>query len=215
MDINEIWTAIDSWVDWFLAGIFVLLLFNLFLPLYLGWAYISQQQFHQKYNLQPSSLFIQQSTILEELPSMDDIEIPESEARGELPQRYVQLQSTDLFVPAGSAELGKLAETAEKQDTAVQEVRQKPRIDGFEIVGRIFGQGDAKASILRKMDTEEAENMRTFVAREGDYLENTDIRVITISDTMVQLTSPKHRVTTLQFDVDQISQRIRESIEIR
>lgn len=215
MEINQIWEAIDSSIDWFLSGIVVLVLFNLLLPLYVSWIYLSQQEFHQKHKLQPSSLFIRQSKMLGELPRMDNIDTPEPEGRRKLPQRYAQLQSTDLFIPIGSAELGELAETDEERDPSEQPVPQKPRVDGFEIVGRIFGKGDAKASILRRMGGDGGENVRTFVAREGDFLENTDIRVITISDTMVQLTSPKHRVTTLQFDVDQISRRIRESIEIR
>jgi len=216
MEIGEIWKTIDSRIDWFLAGTIGLLLCNLLLPLYVGWTYISQEKFHRKHNLQPSTLFIEQSKMLEDLPTMDDIEISEPEGRRELPQQYVQLQSTDLFIAPGSAELGELVESGGQEDTSnVQQVQQKPRVDGFEIVGRIFGKGDAKASILRKMGGDGGENVTTYVAREGDYLENTDIRVITISDTMVQLNSPEHRVTTLQFDVDQISQRIRESIKLR
>lgn len=214
MEIGEIWDRIDFRVDWFLAGIITLILLDLLIPLYMGWVYMTLEDFHQKYQLQPSEIFVQQAKKLENLPTMDDVEIPEPEGLKSLPKQYTRLQSTDLFLPPDATNIGPLNEGQGGGDTSPQVV-QKPPIEGYQIIGRIFGRGESKASILRKTGGEGAKTSTTYVAKEGEYLENTDIRVVTISDTMVQLTSPEHRVTTFQFEVDKVSERIRDSIQIR
>lgn len=213
MDIAETWETIDSRVDWYLFGIVSLLILNILLPLYIGWEYLNQQDFYTKHNLQESEIFVEKAKMLEDLPTMDDIEISPPEGLQDLPERFVALKSTDLFLPPGGQNIGAPV-AGEDGDTEPQQ-RQLPRVSGYEVVGRITGKGDVKASVIRKMGGEGEETVTTYIAREGEYLENTDVKVVNISDTMVQLTKPEHRVTDLQFEIDKISEKIRQSIQLQ
>lgn len=226
MDIYETWETIDSKVDWFLTGIISLLLLNLLVPVYVGWEYMNLQSFHDKFNLQESDIFVEKAKMLEDLPSMDDIEVEPHQAKDELPEGFAALQESTMFLPAGSTDIGELQTVqtgggTEAEGEGEQTEPREPPITGYEIVGRITGKGELKASVIRKLSSEsdgggaEESAQPTFIAREGEYLQNSDVKVVDISDTSVQLDMPGHRVTTFQFEIDKISQKIRQSITLQ
>lgn len=205
IDFRKIRDWFRNSVDWLFYGMVGLAALNGLFGLYLAWTIFMTPGFYDRYELVRSSAIVNQASGLEEIPSMEEIEADTPSSAGSLPTRYVELRRETLFVPL-EARLQDVPEGA-SEDTGTREVL--PRIEGYEVVGRITGQGDARVSIL-----ERTEDGRTFVAREGEYLEDTDIKVATVSDTLVMLRKPEHRPTQFQFETDRMQQNIQNSIRL-
>ena len=136
---------------------------------------------------------------------MEQLEADTPSSGGSLPTRYVGLGEGTLFVPLEARLREGPAETT--GDTGPE--KTLPRIQGYEIVGRITGQAGDRVSILKR-----TKDGRTFVAREGEFLEDTDIRVALVSDTLVMLKKPEHRATRFQFETDRMQENIQNSIRL-
>lgn len=202
IDFKEIWDWITTSADWLLYGIVALSSLNVLFGLYFAWSIMTQSDFFSKYNLNKSQQFVQQAEQLEPVPAMDEIDVPTPESQKSLPTRYVKLRKTNLFTPLGYRAVAQPvpADTEPKQ-------KELPSIKGYQIVGRISGQGEERVSMLRRTD-----DGKTFVAREGEFLADTDIKVARVSDTVVLLKQPAHKPTRFQFKTDQIEQRLKEGI---
>lgn len=210
MDFGEIWQTIDERVDWLIAGIIFLLVANLCSGGYLFYIYSSQQDFHQQYNIPRTGGYEEEKKQLQNMPSMAEIEIEPPEETKPFPERYAELEGTDLFVSMAERmkEVPQQKPQQAKGDGSdTQQKKVLPPVTGFEIMGRIVGKSDTGISVIRNKEKD-----KTYVAREGQYLEDTEIKVIAISDTKVQLKKPEHKVTTLRFEVDEMSEEISEYI---
>lgn len=202
IDLSELWHTINESVDWLLGGIFALLALNALFMLYFAWTVVSEPNFFDKYSLTESDRFVAKAKSLEEVPSLEELEVEPPEVDSRLPQRYVDLKETKIFMPLGNRQLQSettLAKSGKKQ-------RQLPKIEGYEIVGRIAGGGGGSVSVLKR-----TEDGRTFIAKEGERLnKQSDIKVENVTDTMVRLTQPQHRPTVFQFSTDEIKEGIRK-----
>lgn len=214
MDIQQIWETINQRVDWLWAGILSLLIGSLVVGGYGAMFYLNKEDVLDKHGLGGLRSLEVDENVLEDLPDLDEIEVePPSEAE-EFPERYAELKGTDLFIPLAGRGVSesKLAELpGEQSGSDTEDVDKKPTlppIEGFEITGRILGDEDeVKIGLLKR-----TEDDRMFIAREGEYLEGTEIQVKNISDTTIRLAKPQHRETEFQFDVDRMSQQIKEQI---
>lgn len=205
IDFQAAWSWVTS-VDWLWAGIVLLLALNVLLGSYFAWVVLTGPSFFEKYNLSRSAPIVRQAQNLEDVPSMDQIKVETPSRDTPVPQKYTNLESNNLFMPADArSEVGPERESGENGFR-----KELPAIKGYEIVGRVSAQrGDDKSMIRRKNDG------KTFVASEGEYIGNSDIKVTTVTDTLVKLSQPKHRTTTLQFKSDQIEERMRKYIHLQ
>ncbi|MFB6354960.1 MAG: hypothetical protein ABEJ65_00395 [bacterium] len=209
MEVGEMWEAINQSVDWFWAGLITLVVLNLMAIGYFSWVYMGRQDFHTKHNLQPSSIFVQQAQKIEKIPEMEDIKVPPPESSGNLPQKFRQLQHTAMFTPSGLKTVEAPLKTARK-DTATKKKKTKktvkPPIKGFKIVGRVSSPDTvSRVGMIKRL-----KDQKHLTAREGEYLSNTDVKVVKISDTAIFLDQPDHRVTPFQFKLDKMSERIKK-----
>jgi Tfp pilus assembly protein PilP len=210
IDPKELWNWLRSSVDWWFYGMVTLASLNLILAVYLVWSFVTAPDFFMKYQLTPSASLVQKAQNLQEVPSPEEIETEPVEKQQSIPSRYGQLHKENLFVPFDQRGEEVLAEEPSETDEDTQPEETLPRIEGFEIVGRITGQGSNQVSMVKRTD-----DGKTFVAREGEYLKETDVKVVTVTDTMVRLNRPQHRATRYQFRTDEIEGRIRDAIRIR
>lgn len=203
MEIGELWEILEGRINWFFAGLGILVLLNLIFTTLLVLIFWGGKDFFTRNNLQPTSLIMAKQNKLEEIPDMDEIKISKKETRSPFPERYADLKESDLFVPPSERDNQKIVkENSEKKE------RRKPPIEGFEMVGRIYGKSDEKVTVLRN-----SSSGKTYVAREGEYLENTDIVVEEITARLVRLNQPDHRSTTFRFKTDEISKQIKEFVD--
>lgn len=205
IDFRQIRDWFRNSVDWLFYGMAVLAALNGLFGIYLAWTIFMTPEFYERYELVRSSTIVNQASDMEEVPDLEEIEADTPSSGGSLPTRYVELHQETLFVPL-EARLQDVPEGT-SEDTGAREVL--PRIEGYEVVGRITGQAGDRVSILKR-----TEDGRTFVAREGEYLEDTDIKVATVSDTLVMLRKPDHRPTQFQFETDRMQQNIQNSIRL-
>lgn len=206
IDFRELWNRINESVDWLLASLIGLLVLNALFGSYLIWAVMFQADFYKKYDIGPSDKYESINKNLAEPTSMEEIDVEPPSTGGALPPRYDQLKTTSLFVPLG----GRVSQVAQSDTVTEDKQKKLPKIQGYTIIGRITGQGDDQAGMLKRID-----DGKTFVVREGEYLENTDIKVKNVTDTVVQLSQPEHRPTSFQFKTDQIKERIRRQIKFQ
>lgn len=192
-------------VDWLFFGMVGLAVLNVLFGVYLAWTILMTPAFFDRYELARSSTIVEQASGLEEVPPLEELEADTPSSGGSLPTRYVELGKGTLFVPLEARLKGVPEGTSD--DTAPE--KTLPRIEGYEVVGRITGQAGDRVSILKR-----TEDGRTFVAREGEFLEDTDIKVATVSDTLVMLKQPEHRPTRFQFETDRMQQNIQNSIRL-
>ncbi|MFP4687116.1 MAG: hypothetical protein ACLFN5_03300 [bacterium] len=212
MDLQEIWEQIDNRVDWFIAGIIALFVANIAAIFILAGIYLKEEDFFQQHNLQPTGDIEEQLAILEKIPELEEIDIPEHEEAGDLPEKFVELHGSELFIPLPQRDRTPdiLEEPVMGDDGETTEiVRRDPLVEGYQIVGRVIDQDkEIKIGMLKK-----EEDGSIFIAREGEYLDGTDIQILDISDTIIRIDRPEHRVTELQFDVDKMSQEIEQFIK--
>lgn len=201
IDLRELWYWINDNVDWLLAGVFALVVLNGLFFLYFAWTIMTEPSFFEKYKVAKSASFVAKAKSLKEVPEMEELEVEPPQIRREMPQRYVDLKQTKMFIPIGqrtTQSTVKVAKTTRK--------KQLPKIEGYEVVGRIAGNGSGGVSVLKR-----TRDGRTFIAKEGERLnKQTDIKVKAVTDTMVVLTQPRHRPTTFQFATDEIKEGIRK-----
>jgi hypothetical protein len=209
MDFQELWEQINNRVDWFIAGIIALFLVNIAVAFLLVGVYLTDEDFYQT----PVGDIQEQMAILDRIPDPEDIEIPEHQKAGELPERYAELQGSELFIP-----LAQRRQTPQMLEEPVmngegETVEVKPRqplIAGFQIVGRVIDKNrDIKIGMLKR-----EEDGSIFIAREGEYLEGTEIKVVDIADTVITIDKPEHRITKLQFDMDKMHQELEQFIKL-
>lgn len=210
IDFKELWNWLQSSVDWWFYSIVILAGFNVLLALYLVWSFKASSDFFTKYQLTPSTTLVQKAQNLQDVPDQEEIEIETGEKQRSIPSRYAQLHEENLFVPFGQRHQEVPVKEEPDDDVDTQPKETLPRIEGFEIVGRITGQGTNRVSMVKRTD-----DGKTFVAREGEYLEETDVKVVTVTDTMVRLNRPEHRPTSFQFRTDEIQGRIRDAVRIQ
>ncbi len=211
MDFADLWETVNENVDWLIAAVIALFVIDVVLGGYLFYVYTSRRNFHKKHDIRKTGGYEEQKKKLRNLPSLAEIEVEPPEETKAFPERYTELEGTDLFVSLaermksgpGPAKPQKLS--ADKSDT--QQKRVLPPITGFEVMGRIVGKEDTGIGVIK-----DVEKGKTYVAREGDYLKDTEIRVVAISDTEIRLKKPEHQVTSLQFKMDQMSEEIRRFI---
>lgn len=206
IDFQAIWNSLTTSVDWLLYGIVFLVGLNVVFGIYFGWTVLTQPDFFTRYSLSRSSNLVQQAQQLEPVPSMEEIDVNPPEKQGELPTRYVELRSTNLFTPMGRRSSA-IAKKTTGGTKPAQKKKELPKIEGYQIVGRIAGQASKRVSMLKRVD-----DGKTFIAREGEFLDNTDIKVAKISDTVVLLKQPSHKPTRFQFTTDEIEERLRQGI---
>ncbi len=213
MDFQELWEQINNRVDWFIAGIIALLLANIAVAFMLVGVYLTEEDFYQTHNLTPVGDIQEQMAILDRIPDFEDIEIPEHQKAGELPERYAELQGSELFIPLAQRRqtLEMIQEPVMNGEGETVDVKpRQPLIAGFRIVGRVIDKNrDIKIGMLKR-----EEDSSIFIAREGEYLEGTEIKVVDIADTVIKIDKPEHRVTKLQFDVDKMHQELKQFIKL-
>ncbi len=207
IDLKAIWETLTTSVDWLLCGIVFLVSLNVLFGFYFAWTVMAQPNFFTKYNVGRSRTFVLQAKQLGTVPKMEEIEVPPPEQSKPLPARYAKLRSTNLFTPLGDRSG---AVTTRLVDTRTKRKKKLPKIEGYQIMGRVSGEAIDRVSILNRLS-----DGNTFVAREGEYLKNTEIKVSKISDTRVLLEQPGHRPTPLRFTTDEIQQRLRQVITLR
>ncbi len=219
MDIQQMWEEIDQRVDWLLAGAIALVVGNLLLGGYVVYFYFTEEEVLQKHGIAAVEQVEVDEDVLADLPELDEIEVEPPPEAEDLPERFVELKGTDLFLPLTARRLPDemLAEIPEEDPDdpvdpddpeAPDEPEPLPPITGFEITGRIIGdEEDVRIGILKR-----TEDNRMFIAREGEFLEGTEIRVKNITDTSISLAKPEHEETDFQFDKDRMTQQIREQI---
>lgn len=202
IDLYEIWHSINESVDWLLSGFFALLAINGLFLAYFAWSVMMQPGFFQKYQLAKSDRFVAKAKSLEEVPSLEELEVEPPDVESRLPQRYVELKDSKIFLPLGSRGIQSATQIAESKETE----KQLPKIEGYQIVGRIAGSSEGSVSVLKR-----TEDGRTFIAEEGERLnKQSDIKVDAVTDTMVRLKQPQHRPTVFQFSTDEIKEGIRK-----
>lgn len=200
IDLTEIWHWVNENVEWLMLGVFGLLFLNVVFLLYFAWSIMASPGFFEKYNLAKSGSFVAKAKSLQEVPDMNDLEVEPPRIRETMPQRFVELKETTMFVPLGERQSQVSTEVASRGQ------QKLPQIKGYEIVGRIAGEGKNRVSVLKR-----TKDGRTFIAKEGEHLnKQSDIKVRTVTDTMVLLTQPQHRPTTFQFATDEIKEDIRQ-----
>jgi hypothetical protein len=209
IDLEELWEWLRHDLDWWFYGMVVLAGINLVFGAYLVWSFLATPDFFTKYQLAPSSSLVQKAQNLQEVPALDEIDVERDRQQGSIPTRYADLHEDNIFVPLGQRAKEVPASTT-PSDTEPKPEQTLPRIEGFEIVGRITGQGMNRVSMVKRTD-----DGKTFVAREGEYLKETDVKVVTVTDTVVRLNRPDHRPTSFQFRTDAIKGRIRDAIRIQ
>ncbi len=214
MDLQKTWQNINQRVDWLLAGIIALIIGTLGVGGFSLYFYLTAEDPLEKHGLQTVAEFEIDEEVLEELPDLDEIEIEPPPEAEELPERFVELKGTDLFLPLTARRIPDefLVEPPgvdpDDPDAPEDPEPRLPPIDGFEITGRIVGdEEEIKIGFLKRR-----EDNRMFIAREGEYLKGTEIRVENISDTAIQLAKPEHEETEFQFDIDRMSQQIKDQI---
>jgi Tfp pilus assembly protein PilP len=208
LDLQKIWRQVRSYavgVDWLFFGMIALVGVNILFGLYFAWTVFTQPDFFTKYELSPSQSIVQRAKQLEPVPPMEEIQIEQPARSNDLPTRYVKLSQSSLFAPVG---VRLRAEEPTEADTS-PDPKQLPPIEGYQIVGRISGQGKDKVSMLKRIS-----DGKTFIAREGEYLQDTDIKVTTVTDTVVMLRQPSHKPTSFRFKTDRIEQNIKGNIRL-
>lgn len=211
IDFKEIWNWLNNSVDWLFYGIVILFASNLLFGMYFAWTVYAQPEFFKKYKLNRSSQFVKQAKNLKSVPPMEEIKVSPPSKEGSLPDKYVKLKSGNLFLPLRARITEQPIKKVKADTEGKSKSRTLPEIEGFSIVGRINGQGKSgKASMLKRK-----EDGKTFVAEQGEFLEDTDIKVASVTDTMVRLNQPNHQPTNLQFKTDQIEEKIRKQISFR
>ncbi len=210
IELKKLWNGLQSSVDWWFYGMIVLGGINLVVAVYLVWSVLSIPDFFTKYQLTPSTSLVRKAQNLQDVPPLEKIEITLEGERESMPSRYAQLHEESLFVPFGQRGRGASVDEAPKTDKDTEPEKTLPRIEEFEIVGRVTGQGTNRVSMVKRID-----DGKTFVAREGKHLKETDVKVVTVTDTMVRLKRPQHRPTSFQFRTDEIKSRIRDAIRIQ
>ncbi|MFB6346143.1 MAG: hypothetical protein ABEK50_10265 [bacterium] len=201
IDLTELWEWINHSVDWLMAGVFVLIGVNVLFLLFFIYSVVFQPSFYERYDVRKSSQFVQKANNLSEVPDIEDIKVEPPSVNETLPDRYAKLRDTNMFVPLGQRQLASPEKPEKKRKP---ENRTLPQIEGYELIGRI-SEGTHKLSLVRRI-----KDGRTFIAREGEYLsKQTDIKVKTVTDTMVVLTQPQHQPTQFRFTMDEIKEGIK------
>ncbi len=212
MEVSELWERLTGKIDFVTAGLVALLILNLSLGLFFLYSYLTPVDFHEQHGISAVDDYLELQDEVGELPEIDEVDDRPLEEPEEFPERYAELEETELFISLPRRlELGIGVPPEEPVvDTPVEEpeVDEKPRIEGYRVLGRIISEETENLGIIEEIETEE-----TYIARPGSRLGRTEITVEAVTDTAVWVTKPDHRKTDLRLQMDRISEDIRDVID--
>lgn len=210
MDLKGLWTSISEGADWFYVTRMILVVCNLFVFVWIMMGVFERPNLHERYNLAQSDDLVRMHTQLSQ-QEQEDLEVPEPEPAGPVPERYVNLQrDRELIYLPLAMRVGDEILPGDGPSGDPDAPQEAPSITGYEVSGRLFGAEDVRQALVREESSGE-----TYRVGVGEFVGESDIRAETISDTGVWLSHPDYKTTLFQFQTDRVRQRIEEGIRLQ